>query len=95
MTTQHTASGRPKIAIVDSNTLAALGLKQLLQHVMPIMTVDIFGSFAELEANGTIGINVDGNALTIEAEDVEIISEDVHDNKIHDEFRLFVMLQLV
>ncbi len=42
---------RPKIAIVDPNTLAAVGLKQLLQNVMPIMTVDTFGSFAELEAN--------------------------------------------
>jgi DNA-binding CsgD family transcriptional regulator len=43
--------GRPKIAVVDSNTLAALGLKQLLQTVMPIMTVDTFGSFAELSAS--------------------------------------------
>ena len=34
--------GRPKIAIVDSNTLVILGLKQLLQNVMPIMTVDSF-----------------------------------------------------
>ena len=42
---------RPKIAIIDPNTLAAVGLKQLLQNVMPIMTVDTFGSFAELEAN--------------------------------------------
>ena len=44
--------GRPKIAIIDPNTLAALGLKQILQNVMPIMTVDDYGSFAELEANG-------------------------------------------
>lgn len=43
--------GRPKIAIIDPNTLAALGLKQILQNVMPIMTVDDYGSFAELEAN--------------------------------------------
>jgi len=42
---------RPKVAIIDPNTLAAVGLKQLLQDVMPIMTVDTFGSFAELEAN--------------------------------------------
>ena len=46
-----TTMSRPKIAIVDPNTLAALGLKQILQHVIPIMTVDIFGSFAELMAN--------------------------------------------
>ena len=42
---------RPLIAIIDANTLAVLGLKQLLQNVIPIMTVDTFGSFAELEAN--------------------------------------------
>lgn len=42
---------RPKIAIIDSNTLAAVGLKQLLQNVIPIMTIDTYGSFAELEAN--------------------------------------------
>lgn len=44
-------AGRPKIAVIDANTLASLGMKQLLQHVMPIMTVDTFGSLAELEAN--------------------------------------------
>ena len=43
--------GRPKIAIIRPNTLAVLGLKQLLQNVLPIMTVDTFGSFAELEAS--------------------------------------------
>ena len=43
--------GRPKIAVVDPNTLAAMGLKQMLQTVMPIMSVDTFGSFSELEAN--------------------------------------------
>ena len=36
---------------MDANTLAVLGLKQMLQHVMPIMTVDTYGSFAELTAN--------------------------------------------
>ncbi len=41
---------RPKIAVVDTNTLAAMGLKQILQNVMPIMTVDTFGSFAELQS---------------------------------------------
>jgi DNA-binding NarL/FixJ family response regulator len=43
--------GRPHIAIVDPNTLAVLGLKQLLQNVMPIVTVDTFGTMAELMAN--------------------------------------------
>ncbi|MBR6456017.1 MAG: response regulator transcription factor [Prevotella sp.] len=42
---------RPKIAIVDGNTLAAIGLRQMLQTVMLMMQVDVFGSFAELEAN--------------------------------------------
>ena len=41
---------RPKVAIIDTNTLAAMGLKQILQNVMPIMTVDTFGSFAELQS---------------------------------------------
>lgn len=48
---EHSTKGRPKIAIVDANTLAALGLKQILQNVIPIMTVDTFGSFAELVVN--------------------------------------------
>ena len=42
---------RPKIAIIDPNTLAVLGLKQILQNVMPIMKVDTFGSITELYAN--------------------------------------------
>jgi len=42
---------RPHIAIVDPNTLSVLGLKQLLQTVIPIVTVDTYGSMVELEAN--------------------------------------------
>ena len=42
---------RPKIAVIDPNTLAAMGLKQILQNVMPIMTVDTYGSFLELLSN--------------------------------------------
>ena len=42
---------RPQIAIIDANTLAVLGLKQILQNVVPIMTVDTYGSFTELQAN--------------------------------------------
>jgi DNA-binding CsgD family transcriptional regulator len=41
----------PKIAIIDPNTLAVLGLKYLLQNVMPIAQVDTYGSYVELEAN--------------------------------------------
>jgi len=43
--------GRPKMAIIDPNTLAVLGLKTILQEVMPIITVDTFGTFSELESN--------------------------------------------
>ncbi|MBQ6378178.1 MAG: response regulator transcription factor [Prevotella sp.] len=46
---------RPRIAIIDPNTLSALGLKSILQNVIPIMTVDIYGSFSELSANGPDG----------------------------------------
>ena len=42
---------RPLIAIIDPNTLSGIGLKQLLQTVMPIITVDCYGSMAELSAN--------------------------------------------
>lgn len=42
---------RPKIAIIDPNTLAVLGLRCILQEVMPIAEVCTFGTFAELDAN--------------------------------------------
>ena len=42
---------RPHVAIVDSNMLSALGLKQILQHVIPIMTVETFTSFEEISAS--------------------------------------------
>ena len=43
-------TNRPKVAILDPNTLSALGLKSILQNIMPIMTIDTFGSFSELAA---------------------------------------------
>ena len=43
--------GQPKIAVVGSNTLALIGMRQLLQSVMPIAEVATLGSFAELTAN--------------------------------------------
>ena len=48
---QSKTNARPLVAVVDSNTLSAMGLRQILQNVMPIMKVDVYGSFAELEAN--------------------------------------------
>ena len=47
MNTAH----KPKIAIIDSNILAVVGLRAILQDVMPIMDIDIYGSYTELEAN--------------------------------------------
>ena len=46
-------ANRPKIAILDPNTFSALGLKSMLQNVIPIMTVDTFGSFSEFLASDT------------------------------------------
>ena len=43
---------RPHIAIIDPNTLAVLGLKAMLQNVIPIMTIETFGTFSEFEAAG-------------------------------------------
>lgn len=43
--------GRSHVAIIDPNTLAVIGLKQILQNVLPIMTVDAFGTMTEFEAN--------------------------------------------
>ena len=42
---------KPQIAIVDSNTLSGIGLRQLLQGVMPMVQVDVYGSMSELMAN--------------------------------------------
>jgi DNA-binding CsgD family transcriptional regulator len=42
---------RPRFAIIEPNTLAAMGLRQILQNVMPGVEIDTFGSFAELEAS--------------------------------------------
>lgn len=42
---------QPHIAIIDSNTLALIGMKQILQEVLPIMEVDGYGSLTELQDN--------------------------------------------
>ena len=49
--TIHDTAQMPRIAIIDPNTLAVVGLRAILQDVMPIIEVDTFGSFAELQAN--------------------------------------------
>lgn len=43
---------RPRMAIVDGNTLAIIGLRQILQNVIPIMDVSTFGTFDDFMAAG-------------------------------------------
>ena len=43
---------RPLVAIIDANTLSVLGLRHILQSVMPFMQIEAFNSFDELEAHG-------------------------------------------
>ena len=43
------------MAIIDPNTLAALGLRGILQEVMPIVSIETFGSFSEFQANNPNG----------------------------------------
>ncbi len=38
----------PQISIIDGNTLAAIGLKNILQSIIPMMSVEIFNSTEEL-----------------------------------------------
>ena len=40
----------PRLAVIHPNVLAAIGLKSLLQNVLPMMEVATFGSFIELES---------------------------------------------
>ena len=49
------ASGRPHIAIVDPNVLATIGLRQLLQTVVPMMAVDVYPTFDAFLAGGGEG----------------------------------------
>ena len=40
---------KPKLAIIESNTLAVMGLKQLLETAMPFAEIESFGTFGEFE----------------------------------------------
>ena len=40
------------IAIIEPNTLANIGLKQVLEHVMPIISIEAFSTFDDFEAAG-------------------------------------------
>lgn len=41
----------PELAIIDRNTLASMGLRQLLETAMPFMSVKTFATFGEFEAS--------------------------------------------
>lgn len=47
--------GEIELAIVDSNTLACMGLRQVLQDLVPQATVRCFGSFSELMQDTPFG----------------------------------------
>ena len=66
---------RPKIAIIDPNTLSALGLKAILQNVMPIMTVDTFGSLSELQANDADSYFHYFSAMAVVLENMQFFTE--------------------
>ena len=66
---------RPKIAIIDPNTLSALGLKAILQNVMPILTVDTFGSLSELQANDADSYYHYFTAMAVVLENMQFFNE--------------------
>ena len=68
-------TNRPKIAIIDPNTLSALGLKAILQNVMPIMTVDTFGSLSELQANDADSYYHYFTAMAVVLENMQFFNE--------------------
>ncbi|GAB6975356.1 helix-turn-helix transcriptional regulator [Prevotella falsenii] len=43
-------NGRPRVAVIDPNMLAILGLKNILQNVMPIIEVEAFSTFDDFFA---------------------------------------------
>jgi len=61
---------KPRVAIIDPNMLAIIGLRQILQQVMPIMEVDVYGSFEEFELSDTdryfhyfVAVNIDRKSV--------------------------------
>ena len=50
-TAHSTLPQQHQVAMIDSNTFAATGLRSLLKDIMPVITVDCFRSFSELETN--------------------------------------------
>ena len=67
---------------------------KLMKGVAAAMDALTQEQIAELETNGTIGISVEGQELTVEAADVEIISEDIPGWLVANEGTLTVALEV-
>ena len=67
---------------------------KLMKGVAAAMDALTQEQIAELEKQGTIGITVEGQALTVEAADVEIISEDIPGWLVANEGNLTVALEV-
>ena len=67
---------------------------KLMKGVAAAMDALSQEQIAELEQNGTIGISVEGQDLTVEAVDVEIISEDIPGWLVANEGSLTVALEV-
>ena len=67
---------------------------KLMKGVAAVMDTLSQEQIAALELNGTIGINVEGQDLTVEAADVEIISEDIPGWLVANEGSLTVALEV-
>ncbi|MBQ9357266.1 MAG: class I tRNA ligase family protein, partial [Prevotella sp.] len=67
---------------------------KLMKGVAAAMDALSQEQIAELEKQGTIGINVDGQELTVEAADVDIISEDIPGWLVANEGALTVALEV-
>jgi isoleucyl-tRNA synthetase len=67
---------------------------KLMKGVAAAMDALSQEQIAELEQNGTIGIDVEGQPLTVEAVDVEIISEDIPGWLVANEGSLTVALEV-
>jgi isoleucyl-tRNA synthetase len=67
---------------------------KLMKSVAAAMDALSQEQIAELEKQGTIGINVEGQDITVEAVDVEIISEDIPGWLVANEGNLTVALEV-
>ena len=87
------AAMRPKIAIIDNNVLATIGLKSLLQNVMPIADIETFSTLSELETAGAQQFIIYSLALKIMLENrpfflaqhqktIVLTTEQTHEHKV-------------